>query len=177
MSDRSPFSQSACCLTALALKMHSLHTVNLYKIAFTFFFFPKILVLRKCPQLQRGPTYKTHSQCTFLHTHDEVPHRNVYKYMQTCSNIVAFILKTIFWKQPLWGFIFMLYQVQYGIQKPATLKVLVRHQFHFFMSSYAHVLFSLRSLPWMLILTFHSLKKDQQYKQLLAGKSDDNKRQ
>lgn len=45
-----PLRQSACCLIALALKIQSLHIVNLHKIIFTFSS-PKILVLRMCLQL------------------------------------------------------------------------------------------------------------------------------
>lgn len=100
---RSPLSQSACCLIALALNMHSLHTVNLQKISL-FSFFPhkfwfsgSVPSFREAPHT-RGISKPIHSVHSCIHMTKCLTEMCKNKHMQTCSNIATSILKTAFWK-------------------------------------------------------------------------------
>lgn len=101
---RSPLSPSACCLIALVLKMHSLHTVNLHKIIFTSFYSPKSFGSQEVPLALERSHIQESSQNPFTvyipgYTWPNASQKCAKnKHMQIWSNIVAFILETTLWK-------------------------------------------------------------------------------
>lgn len=100
---RSPLSLSARCLIALALKMHTLHTVNLHKITFSFFFSKSFGSQEVPPAFERShiqeASQNPHIVYIPAYTRPSASQKCAKnKHMQTCSNIVAFILETTFWK-------------------------------------------------------------------------------
>lgn len=96
---RSPLSQSACCLIALALKMHSLHTVNLGKIIVTcFFFFPQNFWFSGSAPSFREVPHKTGISKPILSVHSCI---HMTKCLQKCVKINTCRPALILWHSSL----------------------------------------------------------------------------